>query len=88
LYTTGWAEDSKHITEVKNPRLIETGYQSSQLKLWILELDEWLLASRSCLTTLRGKSGRGSRRFSNFLCLTMGPMLLPLLLAYKRRNSP
>ena len=24
------AQDNKHITEVKNPRLIETGYQSSQ----------------------------------------------------------
>ena len=29
--------------EVKNPRLIETGYQSPQLKLWTLGLDEWLL---------------------------------------------
>jgi len=28
---------------VKNPRLIETGYQSSQLKLWTLGPDEWLL---------------------------------------------
>jgi hypothetical protein len=43
FYTTGWAEDNKHITEVKNPRLIETGYQSSQLKLWTLGPDEWLL---------------------------------------------
>ena len=43
FYTTGWAEDYKHITEVKNPRLIETGYQSPQLKLWTLGPDEWLL---------------------------------------------
>lgn len=43
LYTTGWAEDNTHITEVKNPRLIETGYQSPQLKLWTLGPDEWLL---------------------------------------------
>jgi putative transposase len=43
LYTTGWAEDNKHITEVKNPRLIKPGYQSSQLKLWTLGPDEWLL---------------------------------------------
>jgi putative transposase len=28
---------------VKNPRLIETGYQSPQLKLWTLGPDEWLL---------------------------------------------
>src|SRR5215467_3381923 len=27
FYTTEWAEDSKHIERVKNPRLIETGYQ-------------------------------------------------------------
>jgi putative transposase len=38
-----WAEDNKHIKEVKNPRLIETGYQSPQLKLWTLGPDEWLL---------------------------------------------
>jgi hypothetical protein len=28
---------------VKNLRLIETGYQSPQLKLWTLGPDEWLL---------------------------------------------
>jgi putative transposase len=38
-----WAEDNKHIERVKNPRLIETGYQSPQLKLWTLGPDEWLL---------------------------------------------
>jgi hypothetical protein len=43
FYTMEWVEDSKHIKEVKNPRLIETGYQSSQLKLWTLGPDEWLL---------------------------------------------
>ena len=43
FYTTGWAEDNKHITEVKKLRLIETGYQSPQLKLWTLGPDEWLL---------------------------------------------
>ena len=42
-YTMEWAEDNKHIKEVKNPRLIETGYQSPQLKLWTLGPDEWLL---------------------------------------------
>ncbi len=26
-----WAEENKHIKEVKNPRVIETGYQSPQL---------------------------------------------------------
>jgi putative transposase len=38
-----WAEDNKHIERVKNPRLIETGHQSPQLKLWTLGPDEWLL---------------------------------------------
>ncbi|GLV54107.1 hypothetical protein KDH_09560 [Dictyobacter sp. S3.2.2.5] len=36
-------EDNKHIKEVKNPRLIETGYQSPQFTLWTLGPDEWLL---------------------------------------------
>jgi hypothetical protein len=43
FYTMEWAEDNKHIKEVKNPRLIETGYQLPQLKLWMLGPDEWLL---------------------------------------------
>ena len=37
-------EDNKRIKEVKNPRLIETGYRSPQLTLWTLGPDEWLLA--------------------------------------------
>ncbi len=42
FYTMEW-EDNKHIKEVKNPRLIETGYRSPQLTLWTLGPDEWLL---------------------------------------------
>src|SRR5579875_2691514 len=42
FYTLEW-EDNKHIKEVKNPRLIETGYRSPQLTLWTLGPDEWLL---------------------------------------------
>ncbi len=38
-----WAEDNRHIKEVKNPRVIETGYRSPQLTLWTLGPDEWLL---------------------------------------------
>jgi len=38
-----WAEDNKHIKEVKNPCVIETGYRSLQLTLWTLGPDEWLL---------------------------------------------
>jgi hypothetical protein len=43
FYTIEWAQDNKHIKEVKNPRLIETGYRSPQLTLWMLGPDEWLL---------------------------------------------
>jgi putative transposase len=43
FYTMEWAEDNKHIKEVKNPRVIETGYRSPQLTLWTLGPDEWLL---------------------------------------------
>lgn len=43
FYTMAWAEDNKHIKEVKNPRLIETSYRSPQLTLWTLGPDEWLL---------------------------------------------
>ena len=43
FYTMEWAEDNTHIKEVKNPRFIETGYQSPQLKLWTLGPDERLL---------------------------------------------
>jgi len=42
FYTIEW-EDNKRIKEVKNPRLIETGYRSPQLTLWTLGPDEWLL---------------------------------------------
>ncbi len=42
FYTIEW-EDNKHIKEVKNPCLIETSYRSSQLTLWTLNPDEWLL---------------------------------------------
>jgi putative transposase len=42
FYTVEW-EDNKHIKEVKNPHLIETGYRSPQLTLWTLGPDEWLL---------------------------------------------
>lgn len=34
-----WEEDSKHIKEVKNPRVIESGYRSPQLTLWTLGTD-------------------------------------------------
>jgi putative transposase len=43
FYTIEWAQDNKHIKEVKHPRVIETGYRSPQLTLWTLGPDEWLL---------------------------------------------
>lgn len=41
--TMEWAQDNKHIKEVKHPRVIETGYRSLQLTLWTLGPNEWLL---------------------------------------------
>lgn len=43
--STQWSgqRTTNTIREVKNPRLIETGYQSPQLTLWTLGPDEWLL---------------------------------------------
>ncbi len=43
FYTVAWHEDNKHITEVSNPRVIETSYCSQQFTLWTLGPDEWLL---------------------------------------------
>ncbi|HEX6557243.1 MAG TPA: hypothetical protein VF026_31055 [Ktedonobacteraceae bacterium] len=42
-YTVAWHKDNKHITEVSNPRVIETSYRSPQHMLWTLGPDEWLL---------------------------------------------
>ncbi|HLX40043.1 MAG TPA: hypothetical protein VKR42_05895, partial [Ktedonobacteraceae bacterium] len=36
LYSMTWHEDRRHITEVANPRVIETSYRSPQLTLWTL----------------------------------------------------
>src|SRR2546421_9654153 len=58
FYTMEWAEDNKHIKEVKNPRLIETGYQSPHLKLWTLGPDEWLLFLKLPDYTARKKPQR------------------------------
>ena len=42
-YHVEYTYDPTQEYAVANPRLIETGYQSSQLKLWTLGPDEWLL---------------------------------------------
>jgi len=57
LYTVAWHEDNKHITEVSNPRVIETSYRSPQLSLWTLGPDEWLLFKK-----LPGYSPRPKRK--------------------------
>jgi len=57
-----WEEDRKHIKEVKNPRVIETGYRSPQLPLWTLGADRVVTRAFSCPTTQCAKSRRGSRR--------------------------
>ena len=54
-----WAQDNKHIEEVKHPRVIETGYRSPQLTLWALGLDEWLLFLK-LPTMQRGRNRKGS----------------------------
>jgi hypothetical protein len=46
LYTVAWHEGQKQITEVTNPRMIETGHRSPQLTLWTPGPDEWLLFKR------------------------------------------
>jgi len=58
FYTMEWAEDNKHIERVKNPHLVETGYQSPQLKLWTLGPDEWLLFLKLPDYTARKKPPR------------------------------
>ena len=57
FYTMEW-EDNKRIKEVKNPRLIETGYRSPQLTLWTLGPDEWLLFLKLPDYTARKKPQR------------------------------
>ena len=55
-----WTEDNRHLKEVKNPRLIETGSRSKQMKLWTLGPDEWLLFLKLPDYTARKKSRKAS----------------------------
>jgi putative transposase len=77
FYTMEWAEDNKHIKEVKNPRLIETGYRSPQLTLWTLGPDEWLLFLK-----LRDYAPRRRRREADVIQL-----LIPELLAHVEQKE-
>jgi hypothetical protein len=46
LYELGIQKETGRITEVKNPRRLETRFRSPQLDLWQLSPTEWLLALR------------------------------------------
>jgi putative transposase len=43
FYTVTWHDDHQHITDVTSARVLETRYRSSQLTLWTLGPDEWVL---------------------------------------------
>jgi putative transposase len=46
LYSIRLSSDQQQITEVKNPRRLETHFRSPQLDLWQVSDTEWLLALR------------------------------------------
>jgi putative transposase len=73
FYTIEW-EENKRIKEVKNPRLVETGYRSPQLTLWTLRPDEWLLFLK-----LPGYAARRKRKQ-----VTVTQLLLPELTPTKQ----
>ena len=56
IFMGGTIYSTKHILEVKNPRLIETHFRSPQLDLWQRSETEWLLALR------QPERKRGKRR--------------------------
>jgi len=53
-----WAEENKHIKEVRNLPVIETSYRSAQLALWILGSDGWLLFLKLPAYSTRKKPSR------------------------------
>jgi transposase len=57
LYSVRLSPDQKEITEVKNPRRLETHFRSPQLDLWQLSDTEWLLALRRPESSVRKKPG-------------------------------
>jgi hypothetical protein len=58
LYELSIEKKTGEITEVKNPRRIETHFRSPQLDLWRLSDTEWLLALRRPDPVARKKPGK------------------------------
>jgi hypothetical protein len=58
LYSIRLSPDQQQITEVKNPRRLETHFRSPQQDLWQLSDTEWLLALRRPEPGVRGKRGK------------------------------
>jgi hypothetical protein len=58
LYSVRLSSDQQQITEVKNPRRLETHFRSPQLDLWQVSDTEWLLALRRPETSERKKPGK------------------------------
>ncbi len=57
LYSVQLSQDQQ-ITEVTNPRRLETRFRSPQLDLWLLSETEWLLALRRPYLAPRGNRGK------------------------------
>ncbi len=47
MYSFEWESDGKHIREVTNPKMLDTHFRSSQLSLFELGPQEWLLCLRA-----------------------------------------
>ncbi len=73
LYSVRHAPDQQ-ITEVTNPRRLETRFRSPQLDLWQLSDTEWLLALRRPVDAKRksGKKLPAARQLSLLECIATG----------------
>ena len=58
VYSVRFSSDQQQITEVKNPRRLETHFRSPQLDLWQVSDTEWLLALRRPAPVMRKKPGK------------------------------
>ena len=58
LYSIRLSPEGQQITEVKNPRRLETHFRSPQLDLWRLSDTEWLLALRRSEPVVRRNRGK------------------------------
>ncbi len=71
VYSFEFEPDGRHIREVRNPRLVDTPFHSSQLLLFELGPDEWLLHLRAA-----DYSPRRRVRSEGWLQLQLEPELL------------